>query len=562
MMDSQIFLSVLCIGFLFSSFNGFVITSNQKKLLASNAPDVFHDQVWRDSQPQSRTGRRYRSYFTVKAKSKGSATAVGSTSSDKVKEMAAFLSIQLLQKVMAESMKPEGEGTVDLDTVERLTKVLQMSDSQPFGGEPSDEASATTPGVTEHTANSSDVPTTESYSIKDHNLSPPPENTVMKSSEAALSSTTDEHNNVTPEDFQSEMRKVKELKNQVAAPVPATVSSSHQVQEVVRNPLEILQSNIPPLRPESVPRKKPEISEAGTDQQAMSSSEEEANAVKSEDETVKMDISKMSLDTVPPNPDVLKIQKAEELFRRRLLKQRIEYDRKEATRQEGEDIFNLTNEMSLDTVPPNPNVLKIQKAEELFRRRLLKQRIEYDRKQATRQEGEGISNIINETKITAKVTPLIEIDSDQEIENDDCDPLISTPIDGEIQSISAETSEIDTESPGTDFPEQVRSNTKSKGEEGESNDAEPYVLDLANQRSLSLISESRIETIVALRQPKSSDEEIQLAAKYAKMEKLEDRAYLLLRDLGMIDEHQDPQDPSYDHSKDDEYCEQRFLPFL
>mmetsp|Transcript_15362 Transcript_15362/g.35610 ORF Transcript_15362/g.35610 Transcript_15362/m.35610 type:complete len:511 (+) Transcript_15362:178-1710(+) len=510
MMDSQIFLSVLCIGFLFSSFNGFVITSNQKKLLASNAPDVFHDQVWRDSQPQSRTGRRYRSYFTVKAKSKGSATAVGSTSSDKVKEMAAFLSIQLLQKVMAESMKPEGEGTVDLDTVERLTKVLQMSDSQPFGGEPSDEASATTPGVTEHTANSSDVPTTESYSIKDHNLSPPPENTVMKSSEAALSSTTDEHNNVTPEDFQSEMRKVKELKNQVAAPVPATVSSSHQVQEVVRNPLEILQSNIPPLRPESVPRKKPEISEAGTDQQAMSSSEEEANAVKSEDETVKMDISKMSLDTVPPNPDVL----------------------------------------------------KIQKAEELFRRRLLKQRIEYDRKQATRQEGEGISNIINETKITAKVTLLIEIDSDQEIENDDCDPLISTPIDGEIQSISAETSEIDTESPGTDFPEQVRSNTKSKGEEGESNDAEPYVLDLANQRSLSLISESRIETIVALRQPKSSDEEIQLAAKYAKMEKLEDRAYLLLRDLGMIDEHQDPQDPSYDHSKDDEYCEQRFLPFL
>lgn len=67
---------------------------------------------------------------------------------------------------------------------------------------------------------------------------------------------------------------------------------------------------------------------------------------------------------------------------------------------------------------------------------------------------------------------------------------------------------------------------------------------------------------MALRQPKSKDEESKLAEKYAKMDSLEDRAYAVLCDLGMIEEHKDPRDPSYDHSKDDELCEQRFLPRL
>ena len=90
--------------------------------------------------------------------------------------------------------------------------------------------------------------------------------------------------------------------------------------------------------------------------------------------------------------------------------------------------------------------------------------------------------------------------------------------------------------------------------------------ELTTQRSSSssssspVISQRRVETILARRQPKSSDEESNLTYKYGKMENVEDRAYAVLRDLGMIDEHKDPNDPSYDHSDDDDLCEQRYFP--
>ena len=503
------FSSFLCVGFLFSSFNGFVITPNRKKLIASNVPVPFHDKTSGDSQPQSRTGRRNTSYFTMKAKSKSPDTTIGSASSDKVKEMAAFLSIQLLQKVVTESMKPEGERNIDLETVERLTKVLQMSDSQPLSGEPSFEASATMPGVAEDSAKSFDVQTTESRSLKVHDLLAPPENTETQSSEAASSNTTDEFSSLTPTDFQSETPKEKKVKDQAVAPVPESISPSEQVPEIIRSPLEIIQSNIPPLRPESVPRRTPESVEAETQQPAIPVTEEETTYVKLEGGAETMD----------------------------------------------------SQETIVDTLPVDKGVLERQKADESFRRRLLEQRIKYDRNQVTRQKGEDTAKLVDETKIDTKLSRLLETDSDQDIENGDV-PLNSLSNDGETQFKSAKTPEFVTASPATDFDEQARSNDKTKGEDEGSSDIEPYALNLTSQRSSSLISERRIETIVALRQPKSSDDEIKLAAKYAQMETLEDRAYALLCDLGMIEEHQDPRDPSYDHSKDDEYCEQRFLPLL
>jgi hypothetical protein len=44
-----------------------------------------------------------------------------------------------------------------------------------------------------------------------------------------------------------------------------------------------------------------------------------------------------------------------------------------------------------------------------------------------------------------------------------------------------------------------------------------------------------------------------LAAKYAAMTP-ETRAYTILLDLGLIQEHQDPDDPMYDTTRDDDYC--------
>jgi hypothetical protein len=77
--------------------------------------------------------------------------------------------------------------------------------------------------------------------------------------------------------------------------------------------------------------------------------------------------------------------------------------------------------------------------------------------------------------------------------------------------------------------------------------------------TISKISESRLKSIIeARRQPKAFDEESKVAEKYAKMS-VEDRAFAILYDLGMVDENKDPRDPSYDHSVDDDICEHSYL---
>ena len=58
--------------------------------------------------------------------------------------------------------------------------------------------------------------------------------------------------------------------------------------------------------------------------------------------------------------------------------------------------------------------------------------------------------------------------------------------------------------------------------------------------------------IGALRQPKSPEVEAELAARYGAMD-LEERAFNILLDLGMIDDSPDPASPDYDDSRDDEF---------
>lgn len=66
-------------------------------------------------------------------------------------------------------------------------------------------------------------------------------------------------------------------------------------------------------------------------------------------------------------------------------------------------------------------------------------------------------------------------------------------------------------------------------------------------------SSTRSEGMVKTRSTNNVLTETRLAAKYAAMTP-ETRAYTILLDLGLIQEHQDPDDPMYDTTHDDDYC--------
>lgn len=111
MLSSQLLSSFLCIGCLLFIVNGFATIRTPLSRIASYNP-LSSDVV---SQPRpfhlsnSRSDRGHVYLLAAKRTSKSSVR----TSSEQVKEMAAFLSVQLLEKVMAETMKPEGESKMD-----------------------------------------------------------------------------------------------------------------------------------------------------------------------------------------------------------------------------------------------------------------------------------------------------------------------------------------------------------------------------------------------------------------------------------------------------------------
>ena len=63
-----------------------------------------------------------------------------------------------------------------------------------------------------------------------------------------------------------------------------------------------------------------------------------------------------------------------------------------------------------------------------------------------------------------------------------------------------------------------------------------------------------VAAMKARQQPKSAEEEAALASKYGAMD-LEERAFSILVDLGMIELNPDPEDPNRDSSKDDDDLE-------
>ena len=426
---SQILLTFLYISYSITNIDGFSSTYLPRARIAITSIDsnVMRDPRSLYSNPQPRSGRRFRNRCVAWGKPKTSSTDVGSQS-EKVKAMAAFVSIQLLEMVMREAMKEDGESTIDLESVERLTKALQMS-SQTSSETPtkiSDKAEGTDK-VKDVDTQIQESPVEETNKISDLDSSIPLENAGKTNSP---SSVTKEDNSVsdTTKVQAGEALSVKEEKIEVPDIAKATLPKSDPV--IIRQALEVVQSDIPPLRPESVPKK----SESGVEDNKH--------------------------DSILLEP----IKEDSEAVEERSL---------QSSDSDGIDIVSDVD---------------VKKVDESFQRRLLEQKLKIDAKELKAKKGEStISNIVS---------------------------------------------------------------NRCEDDPGSSN--------LTSERSPQIISERRVETIVALRQPKSAEEECKLAKKYAEIANLEDRAYALLLDLGMVDVNKNPKDSSYDHSKDDEYCEQRF----
>jgi len=404
MSSSQIVSSFLCIGFLFSIVNGFLVIFQPKVSTPHHGASCAH--------PPSATDRRFGNLHAIKGKSKASETTAigGGTSSDKVKEMASFLSVQLLQKIMTDAMKPEGESTMNLDVeaVERLTEALQMG-SQPSSSETTTEATEDSDRADDAALDPLEIPTTTADTTTEHTLSTPSETMETKSDDAPLFTTITEDDDTTstssnPAEILSsettttttttptEEKPIEEAEKAVVPPVAEKVSPP-----VVRKPLEVIQSDIPALRTESIPQKSLAIAEEEDEEET---EEEETIAVKSEDAENEEVVSEEIVDAPSPSSDV--DENAEESFRRRLLQQKFEFDKKEAaTRIENETQVDdddtacsppenvVASDQEIETIDTaSDSSMERNKADESFRRRLLQQKFEFDKNEAAKEEKE------------------------------------------------------------------------------------------------------------------------------------------------------------------------------
>ena len=494
----------------------------------------------------------------VKGKSKASATANGSRS-DKIKEMASFLSVQLLEKVMAETMKPDGDTNMNLEVVERITKALQMS-SQPS----SETTTSQTAGGDDDEVDDLDLDRVETMTKKKKPNATKKLTVVddaLRFSEDDDTSTTTTTRGKSVEKIDSKPVAAEEETVAVAkeeTDVAAAETLKSKIPEVVRKPLEIIQSNIPPLRPESIPKRKLSV--------VVAEEEKETEATTQPEETKDEEVAAAKTEDVTKKPA-------------------------ESSKEIPSDVVGVVDTAaktdtsdSLEEIDTTTAMLERQKAEqESFQRRLLKQKLEFDYAQAARIEKEKDSSLnVVETTVANDAEPPaspVEVSSDEGTEEDDDSDSSSstTSFSNESQSLEETTTTTEAETQVSDATSVLEKETKEEEEtptKGESDlDVDVLVsepkqvepesshppLTSSTPSPTNAISERRLESIVALRQPKSPDEESKLADKYAGMNSIEARAYAVLLDLGMIEEQQDPRDPSYDHSNDDEYCEQSYL---
>ena len=505
-------------------------------------------------------GRQRCRLNALKKSNKKSSTAASSNTA-KIQEMAAFLSVTLLEKVIAETMKEGGESNMDLDAIQRITDALQnkpSSETKQEEEESTSTAAAAAAAKLETTTTSKSdaedkVATKESIEAVEI---PASTNSVVDNSASSK----------TAEDKNKDDASKKEKK------IP---------------PLEIVAADIPPLRPSSMPKRESKslstLTEEVTEEEKETTQSSEiiiednkasSPLVDENDDDTNNDMSSDDVDVDVDNgvdvvDDILKqaFSLSEDEDGSNIdddYSQNKDKNKKDEKDQEKEIPQKIESSKEEEIEVGNwaaPILPEEQIPGESFQRKLLEKQFEYN----------------------ARATVAVVVVDEEEIQlptQDDSDSTQSTPLLEDVDVVNKEKSnEGDKEesSSSRSSSSQGESPTpKSEGKSYQSNRLDDVVqsksstsqigssspsLTTTPSPSPSPISERRLHIMVARRQPKSPNEESKLAEKYQNMP-IEERAYTILFDLGMIDENKDPKDPSYDHADDDEYCDQTYISSL
>lgn len=517
--------------------------------------------------------RRFLFLRRAAAKSSQENTSSSHISSNKIQEMASFLSVQLLEKVMMEAMKDDGKSSLDLDAITRLTEALQY---QPSTKHVPPTTTATLPSLSSEETTAAEeqaekvtersIATKEEDGGESIEIPTTTKNDMISKSQKGLIDTPSE---VKATNDQKEL--LSPLKEKEGPRYGDSISSP-----IIRSPLEIIASDVPPLRPSSIPNK--QSSPASIDEGKEKENESDASEIPNNNNNA--DNSQQSRELVRDE----QVKTTQKTF--------VDNHNEEADGG-GDELGSIAEgqihlgEASLQEEERTKNSLQYENDE---RERKLAVGSGNDDKNSHNPSNDIGIDTKDEIVMPATSPPTSSTSTKVE-SNDVVKDLHSTStaplVDNHIteKEITDERKE-EIYTIGTDSKSQeLLSISATKPSEGEifqftTNPSEEELLSspsseiVSNQKqdcnnstsvsssassSSAMDSERTLEPIVAKRQPNDPDEEVKLAEMYVRMS-IEERAYSILINLGMIEENIDPENPSYDHTNDnDEYCDQTYL---
>merc|ERR1712238_26235 len=268
---------------------------------------------------------------------------------------------------------------------------------------------------------------------------------------------------------------------------------------IIRPPLEVIASDLPPLRPSSVPKRKSKLAIAIEEEDGQSKiiMENKASSLLEEQEkkeTQTIDDSNEG-DNINSLVSILKQQIPRELFQRSLLKKKFEYDAlaRDAVGENDDDdgYFDPNNETAADEALSTSSTRQVENILE---------------------DSESTPSASVEDIVAEEKTNEGKEKSTKNSSSSSSSRVGSTTPKSEGKVLQSSSSDVTSQSSQLDFPPLITTTSPT-------------------------IFERVSDTIVARSQPKSPDEESKLADRYASMS-VEERAYAVLFDPGMIKKKQ------------------------
>ena len=274
-------------------------------------------------------------YATVESQ----ASTTSAISSERIHEMAAFLCVRLVQTVMTKAMTGDGE-SMDLEALERLTTALEGSNkstSEDDGDKSTSSLSSTSEIDSVESTLSTDVeePEPKLEESKETEMEPlAMENELPEVAPLALD-TPEEEESITSDlvdegwdpydDHQNDFSAHKEEESDIfpegSVPLPRA-----ETQTYVVSPLEVVESNVVPLRPSSIPQKKTlTVVSEEEDMKVTAVTAEEEDEQGAPLESVAA-LEEEKTEVLVDATQVSAALRAEELFQRKLMKRRFEMD--------------------------------------------------------------------------------------------------------------------------------------------------------------------------------------------------------------------------------------------